>query len=200
MAKKLGVKPTGLKPNGEPEYTLPIIVDDSTGVALAESSLICEYLDKTYPDTPRLIPEGTHGLQAAFRDAFYNTKIGPYFPFLVPIANTVLNAPSEKHFRAKYETVFGQKLEEVLPKDEAKVAAWNNWKSTVGTIDAWFKPEDVFIMGDKPCFADFELAAFILSAKTLFGPESTEYKEVLEMHGGRWGRLAKNVEKWDPNA
>ncbi len=89
------------------------------------------------------------------------------------------------------------KLEDAFPKGEARVVTWNNWKDKVGAIDAWFGKDDVWIMGDTPCFADFILAAFILSAKTLFGIDSPEYKDVLTMHGGRWGRLAKNVEKYE---
>ncbi|KAE9388694.1 hypothetical protein BT96DRAFT_968053 [Gymnopus androsaceus JB14] len=198
IAKELGVKPTGKKLNGDPEYTLPMIVDDSTGVALSESVDIAEYLDKTYPDTPRLLPEGSHTLQAAFRDAFY-PKLGSYFPFLVPTVPMVANPSSDEFFRAKYETMLGMKLEDFYPKDEARVAAWNKWKAEVGTVAAWFRKEDVWVMGDTPSFADFILAAFILSAKTLFGADSKEYKEILEIDGGRWGRLAKNVEKYDPN-
>lgn len=198
IAKGLGVKPTGVKSNGDPEYTLPMLVDDSTGVALAESVEIAEYLDKTFPDTPRLIPEGSHALQAAFRDAFY-PKLGAYVPFLVPTAVMVCNPPGEVYLRTKFEKKLGMKVEDFYPKDEARVVAWNKWKAEVGSVAAWFRKEDVWVMGDTPSFADFILAAFILSAKTLFGADSKEYKEILEIDGGRWGRLAKNVEKYDPN-
>ncbi|KAE9397720.1 hypothetical protein BT96DRAFT_921286 [Gymnopus androsaceus JB14] len=197
IAKKLGVGPTRTF-NGEPQYTLPMIVDDSTGVALAESVDIVEYLDKTYPDTPRLIPEGSHALQAAFRDAFY-PKLSAYTPFLIPSTAMMLNPASDEYIRTKLETMLGMKLEDYYPKDEARVAAWNKWKAEVETFAAWFRKEDVWVMGDTPSFADFILAAFILSAKTVFGADSMEYKEILEINDGRWGRLAKNVEKYDPN-
>lgn len=189
--KEIGAKPTGLRPtgSGEPFYTLPAIVDDSTGVVLAESADIVEYLDKTYPDTPRLIPEGTHALQAAFRDAFY-PKLASYYPLLAPKMTTMLNPPSERYIREKYNANY------VEPEGEEKVAVWNKWKDTIGSVDAWMKKDDVWVMGDTPSFADFILASFILSAKILYGPDSEEYAEILEMHGGRWGRLAKNVEKY----
>ncbi|KAE9392225.1 hypothetical protein BT96DRAFT_1023691 [Gymnopus androsaceus JB14] len=175
IAKGLGVKPTGVKSNGDPEYTLPMLVDDSTGVALAD-----------------------HALQAAFRDAFY-PKLGAYVPFLVPTAVMVCNPPGEVYLRTKFEKKLGMKIEDFYPKDEARVVAWNKWKAEVGSVAAWFRKEDVWVMGDTPSFADFILAAFILSAKTLFGADSMEYKEILEINDGRWGRLAKNVEKYDPN-
>ncbi|KAJ3991637.1 hypothetical protein F5050DRAFT_1122714 [Lentinula boryana] len=192
----IGAKSTGLQPTGEPWYTIPAIVDDATGVALAESVDIVEYLDNTYPNTPRLIPEGTHALQAAFRDAFY-PKLAYYYPFLVPITETVLNPPSATFFRAKYEAIFGKKLENVYPEGQERVVAWNKWKEAIGGVDAWMKKDDIWMMGNTPSFADFILASFILSAKTLFGADSQEYKEVLEMHDGRWGRLAKNVESYN---
>ncbi|KAJ3904630.1 hypothetical protein F5879DRAFT_801308, partial [Lentinula edodes] len=63
-SKKIGANPTGLQPTRDPWYTIPAIVDDAVGVALPESAEIAEYLDKS-----RIIPEGTHTLQAALRDA-----------------------------------------------------------------------------------------------------------------------------------
>ncbi|KAE9402590.1 hypothetical protein BT96DRAFT_1017539 [Gymnopus androsaceus JB14] len=152
MAKtrELGVKPTAAKLNGDPEYTLPIIIDDSNGVALSESVDIAEYLDKTYLDTSRLLPEGSHALQAAFRDVFY-PKVTAWFPFIVPTVAGFVNPATEVFFRDK----------------------------------ARRRKEDVWVMGDTPSFADFILAAFIFSSKTIFGPDSTEYKEILEMNDGR---------------
>ncbi|KIK51633.1 hypothetical protein GYMLUDRAFT_181206 [Collybiopsis luxurians FD-317 M1] len=193
--KKIGAKPTGTQPNGQPWYTLPAIVDDSTGVALAESADIAEYLDKTYPDTPRAIPEGSHALQAAFRDAYY-PKLSAFFPFLVPCMEQVMNPPSAKHFRAEYEAIFGATLEDVFPKGDARVEAWKKWTDTISSIDAWMRPEDEWIMGDKPSFADFIIAGFVLSAKTFFGEDSQEWKDITTINNGRWGRMAKNLEKY----
>ncbi|KAJ4485226.1 hypothetical protein J3R30DRAFT_3281721, partial [Lentinula aciculospora] len=45
--KKIRAQPTGLQLTGEPWYTIPAIVDDTTGVALTESADIVENLHKT---------------------------------------------------------------------------------------------------------------------------------------------------------
>ncbi|KAF5363095.1 hypothetical protein D9757_012040 [Collybiopsis confluens] len=193
--KKIGAKPTGTQPNGQPWYTLPAIVDDSTGVAIAESVDIAEYLDKTYPNTPRAIPEGSHALQAIFREVFYN-KLAAYFPFLVPCMEKVMNASSAKHFRAEYEAIFGAKLEDVFPQGDARVEAWKKWTDVISSFDAYMKPEDEWFMGKTPSLADFIFASFVFSAKNFFGEDSKEWKEITTMNNGRWGRMAKSLEKY----
>lgn len=67
LAQRLGVKPTSLKADRVmPEYTLPIIHDESTGVSIANSLPIALYLEETYPGSPRLFPEGSKALRAAW--------------------------------------------------------------------------------------------------------------------------------------
>ncbi|KAF9270535.1 hypothetical protein L218DRAFT_993130 [Marasmius fiardii PR-910] len=46
------------------------IHDPAIGVSKVESGPIAEYLERTYSDTPTLIPDGTRALQATFRDTF----------------------------------------------------------------------------------------------------------------------------------
>ncbi|KAE9391735.1 hypothetical protein BT96DRAFT_1023936 [Gymnopus androsaceus JB14] len=81
---KGAVKPTGKKLNGDPEYTLPVIVDDSTGITLSD-----------------------YALQAAFRDAVY-PKLNAFYPFVIPTVPLITNPASAVFFRTKYETMFGK--------------------------------------------------------------------------------------------
>ncbi|KAJ3921065.1 hypothetical protein F5877DRAFT_76576 [Lentinula edodes] len=96
--KKIGANTTCLQPTRKPWYTIPAIVDDAVGVALPESAEIAEYLD-----TSRIIPEGTHTLQAALCDAF-RPKQADHRLFLVPITMLVSSAA---FFRSKYKAIFG---------------------------------------------------------------------------------------------
>ncbi|KAI3622514.1 hypothetical protein WG66_015642 [Moniliophthora roreri] len=91
--KKLGVSPTKTRRHGSPWYTLPVIYDPSTGVALADSLRIAEYLEKQYPDKPSLIPGGTLALHAAFDHAFLK-KLGSAFQLLLPKLPGILNPVS----------------------------------------------------------------------------------------------------------
>ena len=65
VSKEVGFKPSGTWPDGSPMYTLLAIFDPNTSTALADSDAITRYLDATYPDTPRVIPEGTEAFHAA---------------------------------------------------------------------------------------------------------------------------------------
>jgi glutathione S-transferase len=53
LSKKLGIEPTNHNPDGSALYTLPAIHDSSTGVYIADSTAIAEYLEKTYPSFPK---------------------------------------------------------------------------------------------------------------------------------------------------
>jgi hypothetical protein len=63
-------------------YTLPIYW------ASSDSPCLAEYLDETYPNTPKLFPQGTRALpvQYAFIDEF-----------AVPVSNATLNPRSEEY-------------------------------------------------------------------------------------------------------
>ncbi|KAF9542269.1 hypothetical protein CPC08DRAFT_588882, partial [Agrocybe pediades] len=47
-------------------FTVPTIHDSSTGMYLSDSFLIVQYLDKTYPNTPKFFPNDSAGLQSTF--------------------------------------------------------------------------------------------------------------------------------------
>src|SRR6266446_9283461 len=68
LFKKMGIPPTSKEEDGSDRYTVPAIHDPSTGASIADSVLIAEYLEKTYPDTPKVFPNNTPALQVAFVD------------------------------------------------------------------------------------------------------------------------------------
>ncbi|KAJ7067615.1 hypothetical protein C8F01DRAFT_980401 [Mycena amicta] len=69
LVKDLGGRPTRAKADGRPHDTLPMIHDPSTGETVTDSFKIAVYLDKTYPDTPLLMPSGAFPLLRAFEEA-----------------------------------------------------------------------------------------------------------------------------------
>ncbi|KAJ7277095.1 hypothetical protein C8J57DRAFT_1060832 [Mycena rebaudengoi] len=69
--------PTRNKPDGRPHYMLPMIHDPSTGAVVSESNKITEYLDKAYPDTPRLLPAWTAAFQRVFEDGVAAARHAP---------------------------------------------------------------------------------------------------------------------------
>jgi glutathione S-transferase len=70
LCKLIGAEPTMIRKNGTPYYSLPVIQDPKTGKVISDSARIADYLDSTYPDTPKISPAGTHTLQKTFMVAY----------------------------------------------------------------------------------------------------------------------------------
>ncbi|KAI0673789.1 hypothetical protein C8Q78DRAFT_968752 [Trametes maxima] len=197
--QELGVGPTGKWPDtGLPMYTLPVIYDPSTKTAVAESLAIARYLDATYPDTPRLIPEGTEAFQEATLFALGNS-MGPIARLIMPSAYTRLNEASKAYFKDRRQAVLGGgDLEEWSPPGSAvRRQQWKEVEAAFGVIATWLDAGgkgNKFFMGDKITFADMMLAGRIFWMKRVLGDESEEWKKVETWHGGRWARLIEALE------
>ncbi|KAF5377892.1 hypothetical protein D9615_006807 [Tricholomella constricta] len=198
VSKKIGTLPTDTK-GGLPYYSLPAIHDPNTNTTLVESALIAEYLDTTYPDTPKLFPPGTRALQHAFVDAFMS-KLGALWQFALPASNTILNPSSEAYFRRSREKTFGKKIEDIAPTGSAMEMEWAKVKAGFGAIDGWLqkgKADGPYFLGKEPTFADFVVASFILWCKKIWGPDSSQWKDIMSWNEGRWEAFIKGLEKYE---
>ncbi|KAK7033914.1 hypothetical protein VNI00_012538 [Paramarasmius palmivorus] len=186
IAKSIGAAPTGVRPDGTPRYTVPFIVDSSTGAVVSDSYRIAEYIDKAYPDTPRLVPEGTGGLQWAFGDGML-ARIIPIFGLVRPL----LEKANDEIFAKGVERVYGP----LVPmSDEEKKVTWGVVKATLDDISKYYKEGQVFLTGDKPIFADFSFIPVFFWVKVLFGSESEEWKEMASWNGGRWAKMLDAIQ------
>jgi glutathione S-transferase len=199
LYKKLGTSATAKKPDGSPFYTLPVIHDPNTGTTVSDSFQIAEYLDKTYPDTPRVIPPGTRALQAAFIDASWSKMVGNLFKFLMPKVSQALNKSGEEYFRRTREAAIGSTLEEMYPTGDKAEEVWKNAEADFAVVYGWLR-EDEFVIGDKISFADFAIGGVLVVSRVLLGEESEEWKRMLGWHNGRWARIAKSLEKYEKGA
>lgn len=198
--KKIGAPPTGKKLDGSPLYTIPSIYDESTGAAIADSALIAEYLDETYPSTPRVIPPGTYALQGAFRTLF-SSKAEPFMRLLMPdIPLTLLNPRSIEHFEKYRSEDYGVPTLEALriPLEDMD-AQWEKIKVAFGSLDELLKKDDVYVMGNMPSFVDFAIGGWLNTARAIYGKESEEWKKIMSWHGGRWERLMTGLDQYSAN-
>lgn len=159
-----------------------------------------QYLDKQYPDTPRLIPEGTTALQAVFVDTFF-AKVRPLYYYTNLRAYKQLNPVSQEHWRRTREATFGVKLEEIAPEGSEKAKQlWGEFLAGLTAMDAFMsagREEGPFVMGEKPTFADVLVASVLAWAKRILGEDSKEWKEILEADGGIWARYVDAFAKWE---
>ncbi|KAI0647967.1 hypothetical protein C8Q79DRAFT_541972 [Trametes meyenii] len=206
VLRNIGALPTTTKADGSPLYTLPAIYDPNTKIALAESFEIARYLDKTYPDTPRLIPEGTDALHVAFTHAFREVLFNDLRQITVPASADVLRPRSEAYFRATREPVFGGDLRQITPAGSAKRAEhWKGVKNALATFAQWIAADGtgkLYFLGDRPGYADFTFAAFFTWVRVVLGEDSVEWKDVLTDNGGsewpdRWGKYFESLAKYE---
>lgn len=185
MAKRLGVPATDKKPNGGERYTVPIIYDPNTKTAVGDSAKIAKYLDTAYPSTPQIFPPGTDAFQAAF-DAFFSSAILQP-TFLAGAAQTAktLNPISGDFFRrSREEDFYLGKLEDLNTPEQ-----WEALEKGLGQAKAFLEEnggKELTFLGekDKFTFSDFQLAAGLKWAKSVWGEDSAEWKKIAAFHGG----------------
>jgi glutathione S-transferase len=187
-SKKLGIEPTGQKADGSPYFTLPAIHDPSTGVYIADSMAITEYLEKTYPNTPSVFPNETIGLQKAF-EATFKQSLGAVWPFILPAVGLRLNPASEEYFRRTREILFGKKLEDVVPTGNARTEEWGKFEKGLASIYPYLAMTDKkgpYLLGDTISWGDLVLFSFLYWFKLVWGENSKEWKDIASWNGGRW--------------
>ncbi|KDR83237.1 hypothetical protein GALMADRAFT_875468 [Galerina marginata CBS 339.88] len=198
LCKKLGVS-SARTVDGTHSYTLPAIHDPSTGVSIANSFDIAEYLDKTYPNTPLIFPHNTAGLQAPFALAF-GSNMRPLLNFLIPTECEKLNPRSSEYFRRTRERTFGKKLEDLAPQGPDRVREWAKVERGLGKADAWLRKNGgsgPFMLGTTPCWADFVIGGYMAWIKSALGEESEEWKDIASWHDGRWKMFIEGLKKYE---
>ncbi|KAF9016800.1 hypothetical protein BDZ89DRAFT_395922 [Hymenopellis radicata] len=177
---------------GEPStYTVPFIVDPSTGVAISESFAIAKYLDDTYPDTPRLIPEGTETLQAAYSTA-WDSQTGACTRFVMPKTFDILNEANQIFFRESRERIFGKKIEVLLLHGEEAKELWAQYEFELGKIAKCYPEKRCLGDGLSPSFVDFVAGGEIYWIGLLLGTDSEEWKALT----GWGGKLLEALQKY----
>ncbi|KAJ3514470.1 hypothetical protein NLJ89_g2361 [Agrocybe chaxingu] len=196
-----GIGPTFIEP-GAPEgglYTLPAIHDPSTGIYLADSLAIAEYLEKTYPDTPLVFPDNTAALQIGFSRGFHRIVLEALPEFIQPAVLGRLDPASQEFFRRTREEDFGMKLEDVLPQGEKGIERWAKVNADFGTVADWYDRnggKGPFLLGEKLSWGDMVVAGFTVWLRIIWGEDSAEWKEIETWHNGRWKTLLDALEKY----
>ncbi|KAI0956459.1 hypothetical protein AcV7_006859 [Taiwanofungus camphoratus] len=199
VCKEIGAAPTGTREDGSLLYTLPVIYDPLTKKSISESGRIARYLDKTYPDTPVLIPAGTDAFHAAFQDALHLMVEVHLSPLMIPSVASQLNPASAVYFRRTREERVG-KLEELSPPGPIRERRWKQVEDGFAKIAAWMSMQDEekpFIMGDSVCCADFSIASLLVWIRRVLGSDGPEWAAVKTWNGGKWGRFMENFEKYE---
>ncbi|CDO76082.1 hypothetical protein BN946_scf184649.g8 [Trametes cinnabarina] len=201
VSRKIGATATEKEPDGSPYYTLPTIYDPNTRTTISDSAAIARYLDRTYPDTPRLIPYETDALHAAFNHAFRGIILMDLARIMIPATAHCLSPRSKAYFRATREPIFGTKLEDVAPPGPKRDESWDRVKKALHTLTQWLEADGttdrLFVLGDKIGFADATVAGFLVWIRVILGADSKEWTDVKTADGGRWDRFMEAFGKYE---
>ncbi|KAL0566910.1 hypothetical protein V5O48_015085 [Marasmius crinis-equi] len=198
ISKSLGVAHSSVLSDGTPRYTIPFIIDSTKEKAVSDSLRIAEYLDEAYPDTPRVFPEGTRVLQSVFVNAV-QARIGLLYPLVFRQFETL--SPGLLDSRKK---AYGGGPDSPYPNipdltEAQKKEMWAGVKTSFTELEAAYggaQKDQLWVMGDKPVFADFVLAVFFVTLKIAYGEQSQEWKDTSGLMGGRIGKLSEEVLKY----
>lgn len=192
---KLDVPPTSRKADGRPHYTLPMIYDPLTKTTVVDSAEIAKYLDKAYPSTPKLFPEGTEALQAVFLDHAWSVIGAPLFMNIILRTCLALNPRSQEYFRTTREVMFGKKLEELGSEE-----SWKLLEAGFGKLDTWLGAngpgKDSLFLGNKICFSDIQVASFLKWTRVVCGEDSPDWERIAGWNGGKWKRLTEEFDRY----
>jgi glutathione S-transferase len=196
ICKEYGIPPLTMKEDGKtPLYTCPAIVDKNTGAAITNSVLIAEYLDKTYPHTPKAFPNVSQGLQFAFSD-IHGLKFMPGWPLLVPAVAKILSQYSAEYFIRTRSQWFGKPLDEINKTEEERVEALQKFKGFWDLMGTWYSRTDgPFLMGDTISYADFIIASDVNFLAAAWGEESENWKEFSTWNEGKWVQLRDEIDR-----
>jgi len=197
--KEVGSVPTEKDSDGNPKYTLPVILDSSTGKVITNSIRIAEYLDDTYPNSPSLFPpiggQSTHSRAAIhILDAhFMNTALQPMRLAFIASINAVFNPRSQEYFRSAREKDFGMKLEDIAPtgsvKRKAMFIAGKEGFSKLASMYEENGADLPYFFGKTFSYADCIVTGFLFWMRRLLGEDSAEWKDIATWDGGRWAKL-----------
>ncbi|EEB93406.1 hypothetical protein MPER_07940 [Moniliophthora perniciosa FA553] len=163
--------------------------DSTTGRAIYDSLAIASYLDEAYPVTPVVIPSGTRVLQSLVADSFATNFNG-----LLAILRPRINQYMTPSFLEEIKKAYGEAVVSAEPTADEVKDGWVKAKKSFDELDKFFgEADEPYVMGNRPSYADFSLAAFLLPVRVYCGEDSHEWREVKGWASGRVGRICDGV-------
>ena len=164
--------------------------EDGSPTVLSDSSVIVEYLERTYPELP-LFPAGTRALHEAWiQFVSVNFLTRSLRDLVIPECPNILSSRGREYFVQTREAWLGTSLGELCPDREAawkviregldKIAGVLNANGSVAT-------KNLTVVPGKVCYADFVLLSSLLWVTVMVKKEEVEVLKT--WNEGRWGNI-----------
>ena len=158
-------------------YTVPFLHDSDKNQVVSDSFAIAEYLDKAYPDTPRLLPEGTVEAQRELINA-REGAIMTLFPVLIPLLARFFPEDLRAVFTSR-----GVSMENKLSEEQERVL-WEKAKKAFEDAETLPGASDA-----NYAFADLALAGLGWHPRCAYGEEGERWTEMSSWAGGKLRRV-----------
>lgn len=172
---------------------VPVLLDGETTVA--DSWVIANYLEDTYPDHPSLFGgDGGRAMARLLNWIGDITIIGGIFPLIIADIHGQLPPEDQAYFRQSREARFGRTLEEIAAARDTQV---ESFRKSLDPIRLTLRTQP-FLGGSAPNYADYIMFggfqwARVTSPFQLLKPEDAVYawrERLLDAFGG----LARRTE------
>jgi len=166
---------------------VPVIRDGSQ--VIADSFLIADYLEETYPDRPSLFGGEGGQAMARFVEAWSQSTLHPALGVIaLKEIHDVLEQEDQTYFRSSREGRMGKTLEDVSERRDAEIAGFS---AKLTPLRVMLKSQP-WIGGASPLFADYivfgalQWARVISNAKLLEDGDAVTdwFERCLDLHDG----------------
>lgn len=196
MRQSLGAAPVRFHSDGRPYPTLPVLKDPSGGTVIGDSFDIAVWLEKKYPEGPRLFrQQQSIGIYAAF-----NAHMDSVFPAGAALCGQGIpfNPATEAKCKAAMcERIGVKSWEDLLVHGEKRREVLAAYQGALGEVAKFFRFAEgagPFIGGEEADYADIIIGGWLMML-SLALPEA-EWEEIRGWHGGLWGRLHDGLEPY----
>ncbi|PCH44889.1 hypothetical protein WOLCODRAFT_91049 [Wolfiporia cocos MD-104 SS10] len=191
-----GVPPTR---TSKPLYSVPAIIDIVEGeapVMLADSPLIADYLEQTYPERS-IYPGGRDAHLQCVEKVIQHVNNKIAF-MVIPHVERILEGGDREYYLSTREMKFGVPLGKMFPVEKQE-AMWADLMTSLTELSAYIdgiRKGEKWLFGttDDPSYADFVLGGALIWFK-LGGPEGG-WDKLRAWHEGRWERHLENLESY----
>ncbi|KAH6610570.1 hypothetical protein Trco_000590 [Trichoderma cornu-damae] len=162
--KELGLAPHHLASGNLREYTVPAIRHVPTNKYIMDSLPIAQFLESTYPDPP--VPLTSElGDEIVLKS---RSLVGPLIQKSLMLREVgILSPRSGEYFRRTREHRLGHRLEDLLDGEEELWNAADDGRRVIGELMRASKADGPFLLGARPSYADFFIAASLQSARVI---------------------------------
>ncbi|KAJ6628342.1 hypothetical protein B0H10DRAFT_2160878 [Mycena sp. CBHHK59/15] len=201
--RAIGAPPSATRPDGQPVYTLPVIVDPTSTSAtrtprvLSNTNTIAEYLEACYP-ARAVFPEGARAVQTLFVHYIQEVFAKPLLPIMVPLSHGRLPARTQSHFHGGRATT-PMPIPAVLPPGAQREHAWSLVREQFDFMAMIMDKnvgdgDGVVAQGHHVSYADFALCSVLLWIEQMAPHDG--WARVREWNGGRWVRLRQRCQDY----